>query len=227
MQYKLAAPPAPVALWTKTATTPIDGPILATIKTWINRPLEDVFWDSEAATLFTVAQRVIEKWCEMAIAPATWVGTMPFLPPSFRIIKRPFLTVTAISVVDPDTGAVTALDPATYLAMPASQMCGHVQLADGQTWPALAKRPDAVRITVTTGWPLGADDNPVLPDELTHALAVVVAYLDANRGDSGGGGAGRLANTVWGQTHPTGASALPAEAQALLSPLKYMGLYVA
>lgn len=216
----------PEVIWTKTASDRVDGIILDSIKTWLNRPLEDAFWDAETSSLILIALRAIESWCNISVAPSTWVATMPYILPQQRIVRRPFLSVESITYADPETGTITTVDPATYQVGKTRQMCGLVRIGDstGQ-WPDAAERQDAFTMTVKTGWPLDADNKPVLPEDLVHGIMQTVAYLDTNRGDLDPHG-GALANTVYGATHQGGPQIIPQIAQALLAPFKYQALYL-
>lgn len=216
----------PEIIWTKTASDRVDGIILDNLKTWLNRPLEDAFWDAETASLILIALRAIESWCHISIAPSTWVATMPYILPQQRIVRRPFLSVESITYADPETGTITTVDPATYQVGKARQMCGQVRIGnDAGDWPDAAERQDAFTMTVKTGWPLDESSKPIIPPDLIHGIMMTVAHLDTNRGDTNPSG-GHLANTVYGATHSSAAPIIPALAQALLAPFRYQALYI-
>lgn len=72
----------------------------------------------------------------------------------------PLRTVDSFEYLDGD-GQVQTLDPAKYSIQSADdESCAYMIPASGQSWPALQKRPDAVQITFTAGYPSGspADD---------------------------------------------------------------------
>lgn len=220
---------APDVVWAKTASTPLEmNDWVSTLKTWINRAPQDSFWNAEVQALIATAQRMIERWATIAIAPSTWVGTAPYLLPQMTIIRRPFIAVDSIQYVDRMTGEVATVDPALYQSATVSQMCGQLWVADGGDWPDAATRQDAFRITVRTGWPLNSEDppKPIVPEDLLHGIMMTVAALDANRGDGSISG-GHLDNTVFGATHASAPMMIPNHAQAVMAPFRYMGLYVA
>lgn len=220
--------PTPPIVWTKTASTSINGVVLNNLKTWIKRPLEDTFWDTEAQALVTVAFRALERYIgNFSFAPSTWVGTMPYIRAQEMIWRRPFLGVDKVEIVEPDTGSIVTVDPATYQAAPITQMCGQLW-ADEGGWPDTAIRQDAVRVTVKTGWPLDSSDPPapILPEDLMHAILMTVASLDMHRGEEGTDG-GHLASTVYGQTHSSGPNVIPPGVQALVAPFHVAGLWLA
>lgn len=220
--------PPPIE-WEKVSSEPIADPILLDpLKKWINRPLQDDFWDSEAQSLIIVACRAIERYCSLTIAPSTWAGTMPYITPQLHLLRRPFLSVESVEIVEPVGGNIITVDPATYQAARVAQRCGQVWV-DDNGWPDIASRQDAVRVTVKTGWPTRTVDgqtSPVIPEDLLHGVLMMVASLDMHRGEEGTGG-GQLANTVYGQTHSTGPMVIPPGVQALLAPFRYFGLYTA
>jgi hypothetical protein len=207
--------PDPV-LWSMVTPGTLPTLVLDTLKTWIHRPLEDLFWDTEGLALIKVAQRAIERRCELVLPDSEWVATSPSFP--VGLVRRPFQSVTKIEYVDPTTGAVTLLDPSLYLFAPDRQFTGQLLPAEDTAWPDVARRPDAVRITVKAGF-------VTLPDDIMHAIMMTTTGLDANRGDEGMGGGGALAGTVYGQTHTSGPSVIPAGAMALLSPYLYQNVW--
>lgn len=202
----------PAIVWTKTEEGSISPIVVETLKTWIHRAPQDMFWNAEAQALIKVAQRAIEQRCYLALAPTTWVGTAPDFP--VKIIRRPFLEVSAVAYVNEVTGEITTLPTDQYVAASDLQLCGQILPPRGVDWPNSAERSDGVRITVKTSF------GDTLPEDILHAIMMTVAALDSNRGDNGGGGS-RLDNTVWGQTNGSGASIIPKGAMALLSPYMY------
>lgn len=204
--------------WRQTAATGVDSLLLDDVKTWLNRPLEDTFWDAETTRLISIAVKAIEAHCQLTIAPSTFVGTLPLLPEQFRISKRPFHSLERIDYVDAVTGTVTQLDASSYMSAPIAQACGLVVMGDGVLLPTVATRPDAVRLTVKTGF-YGLDGvTAELPIEIKHAISMCVAELDANRGDDGGGGGGNT--TVYAMKQVRGGY-LNQSIRDLLAPWTY------
>ena len=199
---------------------------LTTTKTFLNRPLEDTFFDAEVAMLLKAARRAVEAHCRLALAPATWVGVCRELPrDGLRLgAARPFRSVEKIEYVDADTGQIVIMDPALYIASPAAQFCGAVELGDGLDWPPIARRADAVRITAKTGFYDLDGTTPRLPDDVRQAVLMTVAALDANHGDGGSGGGGGVTVFALQNVH---ASPIPEVARVLLAPYVYRLVVVA
>lgn len=199
-------PPPYTPVWARTVAGEPLAIDLATVKNFINRPLEDTFWDVELTRFIVAAQKAIEKIAQLTLVSSTWVGSFAGFYDQIRINKRPFQAVTKIEYVAPTTGAITTVDAATYHALPIAQQCGMVFLGDGLEWPTPARRLDAVRITARVGF------DP-LPEEVEHALLMTVAALDRKRGDDGQVNANV---SVYAQRNAGGTSIVPAEARALI-----------
>lgn len=216
----LTAPQALLIQWKQTAVTKLEDVLtLEDVKTWLNRPLEDNFWDQETARLIRVAVRAIEHHCQFTLCPATWAGTLPRFYDQFRITKRPLHNVVSLAYVDRTTGEMTTVDPSIYQVGTVSQQCGMITLGDGEMWPDAATRMDAVRIVVETGF-YGMDGTtPELPPDIVHALSMTVAELDANRGDEGGSGPGS-STTVYAMKQVRGGY-LNQSVRDLLAPYTY------
>lgn len=208
----------PNVLWTKVSSLALSGVAMDAIKTWINRPLEETFFDMETQGLVLAAQRAIEQRCRMSLARTVWAGTAWGFP--VKIMQRPFVSVDKVEYVDPSSGEVLTADPATYVSAPDLQFMGQLLPSDRNDWPDIANRPDAVRLTVTAGF------GDVIPNDIMHALLMTVANLDLNRGDVMAS-AGHLAQTVYGQTHSQAPNVIPQGAMALLGPYIYRQINVA
>lgn len=221
-QPALATPPAVIANWRKTAQGEPLAVSLNEVKTFVNRPIEDIFWDDEYARFIKTAIYEIERVCRIDLTAKTWVGTLSSFWDRVRIVKRPFLDVTGIEYVATD-GTILTADADLYHALPAEQMTGMVFRGDGVNWPATARRQDAVRITVRSGFGITeeevADGYPALPDEIRHALLMTIAALETKRGDDSQSGGGNV--TVYAMKNARGGAILPPEAKSLLMDYVY------
>jgi uncharacterized phiE125 gp8 family phage protein len=216
-QYSnLDSPLSPKIAWKRIDKTALDPEVLNEYKDWIHRPREDTTWDTETSRLIGVAQKAIETHCQFTVVPSTWQGTLSAMPDVLRIFRRPFRAVTAVSYVDPD-GNIQSIADTNWQSAPDRQMCGLLIKGDDYTWPQTAKRIDAFRITVTTGFYNDADEAE-LPGEVKQALMMATAELDMNRGDAGGSPG---SNTTVYAMKQTRAAFLNPDIAALLSHLNY------
>jgi uncharacterized phiE125 gp8 family phage protein len=118
-------------------------------------------------------------------AAQDWVGAAigrPLLDETWRYvtdgwaseitIPMPVRDVTAIAYLD-EAGAEQTLAPASYVTIG-----DVVSLAYGETWPALRRQADAVRVTFTSGF--GPDHNYV-PEALREACMLLVGRMFLQR----------------------------------------------
>lgn len=78
-----------------------------------------------------------------------------------------------IQYFDPDNAQRT-LDPATYYVARPSRDAAYLFPAPGKFWPAVARRPDAVRVQYDAGF-------EALPERVAQAALLMVADLYENR----------------------------------------------
>lgn len=218
----VTSPPPIAPKWVQSGTADALAVELDDVKVFVNRPLEDTFWDQELERFVRVATRAVETHCRLDLTRKTWVGTLPYFYDQMRVWKRPFVGVTKIEYVDPDTGEITTLDAARYHAIPIQQDCGMIFRSAADAWPSIASRWDAVRLTVTSGY--DAEDNPI-PDDLMHGLMMTIAALDGRRGDQSSGGESNV--TVYAMKNASGRSIIPVEARDLIQSYKLQLISVA
>lgn len=218
----LSTPPAVVANWRMTAQGAPLAVSLDEVKTFVNRPIEDPFWDDEYTRFIKTAMYEVERVCRIDLTAKTWVGTVAGFWDRIHLVKRPFVDVSGIQYVDP-AGTISTLDPDLYQALGVSQMTGMVFKGDGVSWPDAARRQDAVRITVRSGFGIADSEvnagYPAFPDEIKHALLMTVAALETKRGDDSQSGGSNV--TVYAMKNSRGGSLLPPEAKSLLADYVY------
>lgn len=214
-----SAPPPVTPKWsvvTAGTALPVN---LDKVKTFIHRPLEDTFWDTELTGFVRIATREIEKHLQMDLVQSTFRASLPYFTENIRINRRPFQSISKIDYVAPD-GTITTVPSTLYHAMPIAQECGAIFLADRQQWPEIASRWDAVRIDVVAGYASGQ-----LPPDIEHALLMTVAAMDSKRGDQQEQGGSDV--TVYAMKQAKGNSLIPVEARALISQYRLQTLTLA
>lgn len=215
---QLSIQPAALINWRKTANGDPLAVSLDDVKTFVNRPIEDTFWDAEYTTFIKVAVAEIERVARIDLTAKTWVGTLPQFYDRIALNKRPFVTVDRLQYVAAATGEILDVDAAIYQALPVHQLCSMLFLGDGLDWPETANRMDAVRITVKSGFAVTVEDeaagHPAMPDEIKHALLMTIAAMEAKRGDDAGGGG--HSTTVYAMKNARGGTLLPPEAKTLI-----------
>lgn len=207
----------PVMQWKQVSSTAIDSLVLDDFKTFIHRPLEDDFWDAETTGFISAAQKAIEKHCDLTIVPAEWIGYLPFFSDSIEIVRRPFREVTKIEYVD-EEGQIQTLPTDRYQVSDAGMMTGMILRGEDYDWPNTARRRDAVRIYVKSGF-YDLEGEVTIPPEIKQALFMTVAEIDQNRGDVMGNS--QAGSTVYAMKNSRHAF-LSEITQNLLVPFKYM-----
>lgn len=206
-------PPSVAPRWSLVTAGTALAVDLDTVKDFLNRPREDTYFDDQITSFIRIATLSIENYLRMTLVESTWLGTMPYLYDQLRITMRPFVSVDTIEIVQPDDGVIAEVSSSIWHALPIHQYCGMVFLGEGEAWPDIARRHDAVRITATAGFPEGE-----LPDDIEHALLMTIAAIDSKRGDQRETGGSDV--TVYAMKQAKGNSLIPVEARALIDQYK-------
>ena len=107
-------------------------------------------------------------------------GSYPYLRVRTIIIPRsPLISIDSIKYFDPSNVLQTVAPTGVYSSFPSGVSShGGVFLLDGQVWPAIANRPDAVQVTFTAGY--GSVPTAV-PARMRQALRLMVHHYYDNR----------------------------------------------
>jgi hypothetical protein len=220
---QLSIAPATVVSWKKVSQGDPLAVNLDTVKTFVNRPIEDTFFDAELTTFIRVATAEIERVARIDLTAKVWTGTLFQFWPRILLNKRPFVTVNSVGYVDASTREIKTANPTLYVAAPNEQMTGMIHLGDSLNWPPTALRPDAVRITVKSGFAVTQQDKdagyPEMPEEIRHALLMTISAMEAKRGDEAGSGGG--STTVYAMKNARGGNLMPPEAKSLIADYVY------
>lgn len=93
-----------------------------------------------------------------AFITQTWAVTLDGFPPAIPLSRPPIVSVLAVKYYD-TAGVLQTLDPQAYIVDNASEP-GCIVPAPGNTWPATAKRPNAVQVQYICGYGPGPGDVP-------------------------------------------------------------------
>jgi uncharacterized phiE125 gp8 family phage protein len=138
--------------------------------------------DTLVTALITAARQHVEAVTARALITQTWEQQHSDFPVGDRIGLEvgPTLSVTSVKYYD-IAGALQTLDTSVYRvlspvgdhALPAT-----VELVDGQQWPAVATRSDAMQIRFSAGY--GASSSAV-PAPLRSAMLLLIGAWYENR----------------------------------------------
>lgn len=123
--------------------------------------------------LVSAARRAAEEATNRALAPQTWDVVADAFPPcastGIRLPAPPVAELLQASYVDPN-GAPQPLASSAVL-LDADSEPGWLFPAPGTTWPATRSQPNAVRLQVACGYPLGQLPEPIREWILLHVAA--------------------------------------------------------
>jgi len=85
--------------------------------------------------------------------------------------------LTVLQLRYADTAGVVQVMPANGYAVDAVSRIAKVWPTASTTWPSTSARPSAVVVEWQAGWPSPAD----VPDDLLHAMKLLVGHWDQNR----------------------------------------------
>lgn len=167
-------------------TPPAAEPVtLAEAKTWCRidstgDAVADVADDALLSSLITAARGDAEGQMRRSILTQTLERTMGRFPcwgQGIELPRPPLAEVTSVTYFDAANAAVT-MDEAAFVILNASDSVPpSLYPAPGGFWPDTYRRPDAVAIRYTAGWP----DAESVPEDIKTWIKVRVATLWANR----------------------------------------------
>lgn len=136
--------------------------------------------DTLITALAKAAREHVEAYTGRALVASTWKQSGAAFADSIDLLKSPASSITSIQYVD-EAGATQTLSSSVYRLVtssdPAAAAPARVELADGESWPAVAVRPDAVRITFVAGYASAA----AVPPSLVSAILLILGDLFENR----------------------------------------------
>ncbi len=132
--------------------------------------------------LIAVATERAERELRRALITQTWTEWRDGWPCGGQWVapKPPLQAVTAVAYTDA-LGAAQTLAPSVYTVVapagPTAQP-GRLVLRDGQTWPDLARVPQAVGVTFRAGYGDSAD---AVPEAIRHGILLLASHLYEHR----------------------------------------------
>lgn len=118
----------------------------------------------------------VEKYTQRALLTQTYVLTASHMPG--RIVlpyATPLQSITSVKYYDAD-GVDQTWSSSNYRALTGDEP-GGIEIVTDATWPTVAERSDAVRITYV----VGATSPIEVPASLVQAVQLLVAHWSANR----------------------------------------------
>lgn len=123
--------------------------------------------DSFVESLVSRATRYCENVTKRQFAAATWQLTLDCFPTCIYVPRPPLTAVSSITYVDTE-GSTQTLATSKYRVDTNSEP-GRITEAYLESWPTTREVTEAVTVTFTAGY-------STIPDDLKHAVAMLVAY---------------------------------------------------
>jgi uncharacterized phiE125 gp8 family phage protein len=140
--------------------------------------------DTLITSLSKAAREDVENYTGRSLIATTWKQSGAAFADAIELLKSPVSSITSIQYVD-EAGATQTLSASVYRLVtssdPAAAAPARVELVDGESWPAVAVRPDAVRITFVAGYANAA----AVPPSIVAAILLVLGDLYENREGQG------------------------------------------
>ncbi len=131
--------------------------------------------DEDLTRMIAAARSYCESWTRRQFVRATLRLHLDAFTPVIRPRCPPLIDVQQIAYTDTD-GASQTLDAADYQVDTAS-VPGRIVPAYGTTWPSTRAIPNAVQIDYRAGY----GDPPDVPEDIKHAIRLLVAHWFSNR----------------------------------------------
>jgi uncharacterized phiE125 gp8 family phage protein len=136
--------------------------------------------DTLITSLSKAAREDVENYTGRSLIATTWRQSGAGFVDVIELLKSPASSVSSIQYVD-EAGATLTLSASVYRLVtssdPAAAAPARVELVDGESWPAVAVRPDAVRINFVAGYASAA----AVPPSMVAAILLVLGDLYENR----------------------------------------------
>ncbi len=165
-------------------TAPDEEPVtLLELKTHLRIPEDDTALDTHIASCLAAALGTLEDERNLQLCAATWqlvLGGFPRGRGTIILPRPPLISVDKVVYLDPDGVEVTS-EPAgegepeveLFWAGSLGAEPGFVYLVPGESWPATARQPDALKVQFTAGYGAAA----AVPERAKAAIKLLAATL--------------------------------------------------
>lgn len=183
----------PSSLLTFVSSTGPEPVSLREIKYHLHQVPEEDHWLVQS--FITAARQVCERLIPggKTFATTTWDWKIAGFPDGnlIRLPRPPLQSITSITYYN-SSGASTTFSSTAYAVHVGTDMPGEIALLPNQAWPATDSRELPVTIRFKNGY--GTAEQ--VPEQVKHAMRLLVADFCENRGDDQGKAGDRTMKTV-------------------------------
>jgi len=160
-------------LITPAATLPVS---LADVKAWCG--VEDSSHDTLLEQLRKAAVSHVEGVLGRSLGKRSWVLRLGTFADTIELPKGPVLSLVSGSFKYwPDDGGAQVVVPAELYTLDTIGDPAAIVLNDGQSWPTVAVKPNAIELRFTAGW-----TQALLPEQLRTAVCMIAGAWFEDRG---------------------------------------------
>jgi len=141
--------------------------------------------DSLIEGLIEAATAYLDGWTGIlgrALVTQTWRQDLAAFGDPIRLPLSPVASVSSVTYYD-QAGAEQTLSASAYVLL-ADSAGAYIDLASGQSWPAVANKADPVRVTFVTGYGAASD----VPRPIRQAILLHLGLLYEHREAASGSG---------------------------------------
>ncbi len=150
----------------------------------------------EVTRLIKAARGPIERYLNRALITQTWDAYYDYWCDEFKLPYPPLQTVDSVKYIN-SSGTETTLAPSQYWVTN-NEPAALVRRYD-TVWPQLQLgRPQAIKIGVTVGY---GDEVTDVPEEIRHAIKLLMTDLYENRGTVVLGAVSKIPNYIIDMIH--------------------------
>lgn len=162
--------------YTRTTAPRLSPVDLALVKSQCRIADDATDQDDVLSVYIDAATEWVEAYTGRSLLTQTWQISLEGFPERLWLPRAaPLASITHVKYYDA-ANVLTTLSSSVY-TVPALHEPACVRLVDGQTWPLVWDRDDAVRVEYVTGASAPAD----VPASLRQAIQLLVAHWYANR----------------------------------------------
>lgn len=150
-------------------------------RTQIGLASDDTSSDALLISLIAAARGYVENYTHRALITQIWEAYMDtFENNEINLFKLPVAAITSVKYYDANDVEQT-LEVNTDYVIDIIGEPARLFPAYGKDWPNTYDKPNAVQIVFTAGY----GDATKVPDIIKAVILMIVAHLEANRGDEG------------------------------------------
>ncbi len=169
-------------IYKRTSTISVEPVSIAQARMQIGLDEADASMDTMLVPFISAAREYVESYTNRSLITAGWAGYLDaFTDWEIGVSKLPVSAITSVKYYDIDNVQKQLVTDTDFVSDLISEPA-RIMPAYGKSWPDTYDRPNAVEIAFKSGYGAAATD---VPKTIQAAMLMIIAHLEANRGDEG------------------------------------------